>query len=175
MPRRWNGVAEREKLSAQRRNWSHRKGSIRDDQLTEYDNLQEEREVGLQLSKESIVEGKRMDVEMKNLRDTMKFDSNADFKDKLVDLRRNIEQEKEKRRRLMGRRKEIDARIQELKDTGLNGARLNARRPIDRPSTIGLDASSRDEDMSYIADTLRINEIPNNILDGMFIDVFTIC
>jgi len=86
MPRRWNGAAECEKLSAQRRNWNHRKVSLCDNQLAEYDNLQEERDAGLEHSKTSVAAGKRLESEIKSIRDSMRLEPSADSKDKIAGL-----------------------------------------------------------------------------------------
>ncbi|KAF8156413.1 hypothetical protein K438DRAFT_1777493 [Mycena galopus ATCC 62051] len=74
MPNRWNGSAQREKLSAQRQKWAARKAAVRNDQLTSYDILKEERDSGVEENKASLERQKSLEAQIKLLQDETKED-----------------------------------------------------------------------------------------------------
>ncbi|KAJ7900745.1 hypothetical protein B0H14DRAFT_2556198 [Mycena olivaceomarginata] len=53
MRKRWNGVGEREKLSAQRKVWRMRKSAVRTDQLTSFESLKAERTAEIEEEKDT--------------------------------------------------------------------------------------------------------------------------
>ncbi|KAK7035592.1 hypothetical protein R3P38DRAFT_2771217 [Favolaschia claudopus] len=57
----------------------------------------------------------------------------SDYKESIVELRREIDEEKDLRRKSTLRQKEIDAKRTELRKGGLAGVRINGRRPNARP------------------------------------------
>ncbi|KAJ7862404.1 hypothetical protein B0H14DRAFT_2575473 [Mycena olivaceomarginata] len=141
MPNRWNGSAQREKLSAQRQKWATRKAAIRNDQLTSYDTLKEERDSGSEENKASLERQRSLEAQIKLLQDKMKLDRHrTDLQEQIIALRRDVDAEKSIRREWAVRRADIDKEIQRLRDSGLAGARLKGRRPSERP--VGDDVPS---------------------------------
>ncbi|KAJ7824717.1 hypothetical protein B0H14DRAFT_2596999 [Mycena olivaceomarginata] len=141
MPNRWNGSAQREKLSAQRQKWGARKAAIRNDQLTSYDTLKEERDSGSEENKASLERQRSLEAQIKLLQDEMKLDRHrTDLQEQIIALRRDVDAEKSIRREWAVRRADIDKEIQRLRDSGLAGARLKGRRPSERP--VGDDVPS---------------------------------
>jgi hypothetical protein len=80
MPRRWNGVAEREKLSSQRQGWTFRKAGIRNYKLDEYDALDRERTAGIAENGLSIQKEAELKVQTKDLRAELKRALNEEIK-----------------------------------------------------------------------------------------------
>ncbi|KAJ7804925.1 hypothetical protein B0H14DRAFT_2611872 [Mycena olivaceomarginata] len=110
MRKRWNGVGEREKLSAQRKVWRMRKSAVRTDQLTSFESLKAERTA-----------------------DEMKLDSHrSDLREQINTLRREIEEEKDARRAWRVRQNEIDSELERIRKGPLAGVRINGRRPAER-------------------------------------------
>jgi hypothetical protein len=68
MPYRRNGSSEREKLGAQHQKWHRRKTTICKEQLSDYDQLQNEKTVVHSRIKESLVTQKAIDVQLEQLR-----------------------------------------------------------------------------------------------------------
>ncbi|KAJ7741810.1 hypothetical protein DFH07DRAFT_750775 [Mycena maculata] len=134
MRNRWNGSAEREKLSAQRQVSKIRSAAHRHDQLTSYETLKTERDIGTNENKESLQHEKVLEAQVKSLQEQMKIDKHrSDLKEQVNDLRKDIEGEKGLRRDWRLRCQTIDAEIAQLKSGPLAGVRLKGRRPA-RPS-----------------------------------------
>ncbi|KAJ7790629.1 hypothetical protein B0H14DRAFT_2625805 [Mycena olivaceomarginata] len=70
MRKRWNGVGEREKLSAQRKVWRMQKSAVRTDQLTSFESLKAERTAGTEENKASLQREKIFQSEIKSLQTT---------------------------------------------------------------------------------------------------------
>jgi hypothetical protein len=125
LPKRWNGPLEREHLNSQRRSWSQVKQKDRDDKLAHYDEFTTElQKLSLQQA-ESLNLDKLLQGQIKMLRDNQEID----WKEKIKALQQQVEDEKEKRRGYKNRRQVINKSVQELKDNGLSGTRVNGRRP----------------------------------------------
>ncbi|KAJ7799505.1 hypothetical protein B0H14DRAFT_3787817, partial [Mycena olivaceomarginata] len=130
MRKRWNGVGEREKLSAQRKVWRMRKSAVRTDQLTSFESLKAERNAGTEENKASLQREKIFQSEIKSLQDDMKLDSHrSDLREQINTLRREIEEEKDARRAWRLRQIEIDSELERLRKGSLAGVRINGRRP----------------------------------------------
>lgn len=129
MPRRWNGSSEREHLSTQRQKWNSRKTNICDGQLATYDELQQEKTVKRVLVKDSLVSQKALDAQIEVLRRGQpgKRRSTGD-EENLKVMRSESSNEKDMRRELRARLKEINQDIAALKDGALSGTHLNGRR-----------------------------------------------
>ncbi|KAJ6601583.1 hypothetical protein B0H10DRAFT_2196215 [Mycena sp. CBHHK59/15] len=110
-PNRWNGSAQCEKLSGQRKKWEAHKAAIRNSQLTSYDTLKEERDSGAEENKASLERQRKQ----------------------IIALRKDVEAEMSIRREWAVHRAEIDKEIQRLRDSRLAGARLKGRRPSEHP------------------------------------------
>ncbi|KAJ7503261.1 hypothetical protein B0H11DRAFT_2273963 [Mycena galericulata] len=135
MRHRWNGSAEREKLSAQRQVSKLRKTAIRNDQLNSYETLKAEREAGTNEHKASSERQRALESQIKSLQEEMKLDKHrTDLKEQVNDLRRDIEEEKALRRDWLLRRNQIETNLNQLKAGPLAGFRIGGRRPAARPS-----------------------------------------
>ncbi|KAJ7489745.1 hypothetical protein B0H11DRAFT_1912744 [Mycena galericulata] len=135
MRHRWNGSAEREKLSAQRQVSKLRKTAIRNDQLNSYETLKAEREAGTNEHKASSERQRALESQIKSLQEEMKLDKHrTDLKEQVNDLRKDIEEEKALRRVWLLRRNQIDTDLNQLKAGPLAGVRIGGRRPAARPS-----------------------------------------
>ncbi|KAF8234132.1 hypothetical protein L208DRAFT_1377032 [Tricholoma matsutake] len=132
MPRRWNGPDKRELLQAQRQAWGLRKSNVWNDQLARYDELQEERQIGIEQNKESLGQQKVLKGQKKDIQEAFKTGKRSDLKVQLDRIGIDIKGEQELRRKWRSRQKDIDDEVWELKTGGLNGARLNGRRQINR-------------------------------------------
>ncbi|KAK7029764.1 hypothetical protein R3P38DRAFT_2361050, partial [Favolaschia claudopus] len=96
MSKRWNDSAERKKLSAQRKIWTARKAAERTDQLSSYDSLQVARDSEVQEQSASLERQKELEVQIKSLQEQMKIDKHhSDFKELIVELCREIDEEKD--------------------------------------------------------------------------------
>lgn len=134
MRHRWNGSAEREKLSAQRKIWKMRKAAVRNDQLTSYDTLRAERDAGVADAQESLERQKNIESQIKSLQAEMKIDKHrSDLQELINELRRDVEEEKGLRREWSIRRAAIDTELKQLRQGPLAGARIKGRRPTERP------------------------------------------
>ncbi|KAJ7796304.1 hypothetical protein B0H14DRAFT_3158095 [Mycena olivaceomarginata] len=116
MRHRFNGSAEREKLSAQRKVWNMRKTAARNNHITGYEELKAERENGL--------------LENKGIARARGHPPSAE----LNEVRTEIEQENSGRREWVLCRAELDRQINELRSGPLAGTRINGRRPTERPT-----------------------------------------
>ena len=125
LPKRWNGPSEREHLNTRRRAWSHAKQKDRDDKLDRHDEFTAELQALSSQQAESIKLDKLLQAQIKTLRDNR----DHDWKEKIKAVQQEVEVEKEKRRGYKSRRLLINQSIQELKDNGLSGTRVNGRRP----------------------------------------------
>ncbi|KAF8199404.1 hypothetical protein K438DRAFT_1966601 [Mycena galopus ATCC 62051] len=92
MQRRWNGSAEREKLSAQRKIWTIHKATKRNDQLTSNETLKSDRDAENKASRERQ---EILQPQIKSLQDEIRLDRHrSDLKEQAIALRRDIEEEK---------------------------------------------------------------------------------
>ncbi|KAJ6618479.1 hypothetical protein B0H10DRAFT_1947502 [Mycena sp. CBHHK59/15] len=143
-PNRWNGSAQREKLSGQHQKWEAHKAAIWNSQLTSYDTLKEERNSGAEENKASLERQRSLEAQIKLLQDKMKLDwHHTDLQEQIIALWKDVEAEMSIRREWAVRRAEIDKEIQRLRDSRLAGARLKGRRPSEHPvgDDIPLDAA----------------------------------
>jgi hypothetical protein len=108
--------------------------AIRNDQLNSYDSLKSDRDAGLEDNKASLERQKQFEAEIKSLQEEMKIDRpRSDLKEKVIMLRREIDEEKAGRREWALRRAEIDSELAKLRGGPLAGVRINGRRPAERP------------------------------------------
>ncbi|KAJ7300540.1 hypothetical protein DFH08DRAFT_674096, partial [Mycena albidolilacea] len=127
---RFNGSAEREKLSAKRRISRMRKTTTRNEQITGYEALRSERDTGVADHKASIEHQKTLEQEIKLLQEDLKLDKRrTDLREKINILRADIEEEKAGRRAWVVRQTEIDTELASLRSGPLAGTRINGRRP----------------------------------------------
>ncbi|KAF8227906.1 hypothetical protein L208DRAFT_1379586 [Tricholoma matsutake] len=128
MPYRWNGSSEREHLQTQRQGWNLQKSRVRNDQLSQFDELQVERDLGVAKNKEFLERQKQMDERLKSLQYRYKVDKMAHLKEQQKELHNDIEVEKESHLVWGVRCKVIDNKMQKLKDNGLTGAQSDGPR-----------------------------------------------
>jgi len=125
LPKRWNGSAEREHLNTQRQAWTHAKKKNRDDKLAHHDEFTAELQTLSTQQTESLDLDKSLQAQIKALRDT----HDIDWKERIKALEQQVEDEKEKWRGFKNRWQVINVAIQELKDNGLSGSRINGHCP----------------------------------------------
>ncbi|KAJ6496154.1 hypothetical protein C8R45DRAFT_1094409 [Mycena sanguinolenta] len=163
-PKRWNGSANREKLSAQRQIWTARKAAARNDELTSYDSLQKERDAGTKENKASIERGKLLDAEIKTLQEKMKLDRHrTDLRAEVVALRKEVTAELSLRQEWAVRRAEIDKQLTDLRKGGLAGVHINGRRPIERPSGVDNPAPPVNSTSSVVGVISPLTEDANQL------------
>jgi hypothetical protein len=131
LPNRWNGPIKREHLSEQRHAWSREKNQTHQERLSQHDALAAELETVSIRHAESIDIDKALQEQIKALRSQQDISSKQEIKN----IQKEIESEKEKRRALKIERTRIKKTMQELKDSGLNGSRINGRRPTSSTPT----------------------------------------
>ncbi|KAJ6610290.1 hypothetical protein B0H10DRAFT_2193488 [Mycena sp. CBHHK59/15] len=142
-PNRWNGSAQREKLSGQHQTWEAHKAAIRNSQLTSYDTLKEERNSGAEENKASLERQRSLEAQMQ---DKMKLDwHRTDLQEQIIALWKDVEAEMSICREWAVRRAEIDKEIQRLRDSRLAGARLKGRRPSEHPDGDDVPLDAADE------------------------------
>lgn len=141
---RWNGPAKRERHSAQRKAWKHAKETKRADQLSQYDKLMEELTSGNLQRKESLDRTKHLEDEITEIRRTSGMSLSSDLRSKVQELQEKCLHEKQMRRDWNSCRRKIENTLQTLKGEGLTGARLNGRRPTERPSNLNPGLASVD-------------------------------
>ncbi|KAJ7153860.1 hypothetical protein C8R43DRAFT_1126536 [Mycena crocata] len=152
MSKRWNGPAEREKLSAQRQIWNSRKTAHRNNELTSYDTLKAERDSGTAENKASLARQKLLEFQIRSLQGEMKIDRHrTDLKDQVNELRKDVEEEKALRRDWVVRRARIDKELNALRKGSLAGARIMGRRPA-RPSGEG-DSTGNEVEPAMVANS----------------------
>ena len=122
---RWNGPTKREHRSEKRHAWSQEKNQTRQERLSLHDTLTADLETVSIRHAESIEIDKALQEKIKSLRSHQDIGSKQEIKM----LQKQIESEKEKRRALKIEKTGIKKTMQELKDSGLNGSRINGRRP----------------------------------------------
>ncbi|KAJ6603071.1 hypothetical protein B0H10DRAFT_1957908 [Mycena sp. CBHHK59/15] len=152
-PNRWNGSAQREKLSGQHQKWEAHKAAIWNSQLTSYDTLKEERNSGVEENKASLERQRSLEAQIKLLQDKMKLDwHRTDLQEQIIALWKDVEAEMSIRREWAVRRAEIDKEIQRLRDSRLAGARLKGRRPSEHPvgDDIPLDAADEGDGIGTV-------------------------
>lgn len=144
---RWNGPTERERQQSQRQQRNSRKLGLRNTQVEDYKDLQEERRIGAERSKESLDRERDLQQKVKAIQEQYKGQRKPDaLKEEFDVLRRDIEAEKNLRRSWRERQKAIDEMVKQLKDNGLSGARLIGRRPSDREDEATPDLSMLSQD-----------------------------
>ena len=124
---RWNGPIKREHRSEQRHAWSREKNQTHQERLSQHDALASDLETVSIRHAESIDIDKALQEKIKALRVHSQHDISS--KQEIKTIQKEIEIEKEKRRALKIERAGIKKTMQELKDSGLNGSRINGRRP----------------------------------------------
>ena len=128
---RWNGPTKREHRSEKRHAWSQEKNQTRQERLSLHDTLTADLETVSIRHAKSIEIDKALQEKIKSLRSHQDIGSKQEIKM----LQKQIESEKEKRRALKIEKTGIKKTMQELKDSGLNGSRINGRRPTaDNPA-----------------------------------------
>lgn len=125
MPRRWNGVSEREKLSSQRQGWSFRKAGIRNDKLDQYDALDQERAAGVAENSLSLQTEAELKAKTKDLRAELKRTPNNELKAEICQNAKLIERGQDGRRKWALRKKAIDLEMKGLKESELSGVRVH--------------------------------------------------
>ncbi|KAF7339140.1 hypothetical protein MVEN_01990700 [Mycena venus] len=114
--------AQYKKLSAQRQKWGTRKAAVRNDQLTSYGTLKDERERGAEGNKGSLEQQKTLEAQIKLLQDQMKLGRHhTELQEQIIALWKDVEAEKSIRREWAIYQAEIDKEIQRLRDSGLAG------------------------------------------------------
>jgi hypothetical protein len=152
---RWNGPAKRERHSAQRKAWKHAKETKRADQFSRYDKLMEELTSGNLQRKESLDRTKHLEDEIKEIRKNSGMSLPSDLRSKVQELQEKCSHELQIRRDWSSRRQKIESTLQTLKGGELSGARLNGRRPIERPSNLNpgpVPVNSDDVDAQHDSD-----------------------
>ncbi|KAJ7203077.1 hypothetical protein GGX14DRAFT_652541 [Mycena pura] len=131
--RRWNGPAQREKRSEQRKLWASKASFERNEVLVAFDELTQEREEGQEEWRFSLSRQKEIEVEIEGLQAELKRDKKReDLKTEVKVLRLEVNAEKQARREWVARRGEIDAELRELRAGPLKGVPLVGRRRHDR-------------------------------------------
>jgi hypothetical protein len=133
LPNRWNGPTKREHLSEQRHAWSREKNQTHRERLSQHDALAADLETVSIRHAESFDIDKALQEKIKALR--VRSPQDISSKQEIKILQKEIEGEKEKRRALKMERTRIKKTMQELKDSGLNGSRINGRRPTSSTPT----------------------------------------
>lgn len=129
MPKRWNGVSERERFRAQRQKWAHNKAATREDHISDYDQLQGKHAQVDASIKESLAKQRELDVQIKDMRQELKLNpTHADLKYKVSALVQERVLEEASRRELREHKRSLDDQVAKLKEGPLNGTRLNGRR-----------------------------------------------
>jgi hypothetical protein len=130
MGNHWNGSAEREKLSSQRKAWKMCSATIRNDQLTNYETLKAEWDSGVAENKASLARQKELELQIKVLQAEIALDKHrTDLPAQVLSLRRDITKEKALHSEWGLRQTVIDAELLALKQGPLAGIRINSRRP----------------------------------------------
>lgn len=164
LPNRWNGPIKREHLSEQRHAWSRpgEKNKAHQEHLLQYDTLTADLETVSLQHAESIDIDKALQEKIKALRSHQDTSSKQEIKM----LQKQAESEKEERRALRNERTGIKKMMQEVKDSGLNGSRVNHHRPMfSTPQAVPKLAADSPAPHSSIEKTLaNVNEH----LPGMF-------
>jgi hypothetical protein len=160
---RWNGPIKREHRSEKRLAWSREKNQTHQERLSQHDTLAAELETTSIRHAESIELNKSLQDKIKALRSHQDISSKQEIKD----LQKQIETEKEKRRALKIERTGIKKTMQGLKDSGLNGSRINGRRPASSTPIPTVDNPAGQSDIE--ASLPNINESPNLETPSMFI------
>ena len=161
---RWNGPIKREHRSEMRHAWSREKNQTCQERLSQHDTLATELEtVSIRLA-DSIDIDKSLQEKIKRLRSHQDISSKREIKI----LQKQIESEKEKRRTLKIERTSIKKTMLELKDSGLNGSRLNGRRPTSSTPVPTADNPAPHSDIENPPSLPNINEHPSLEVPGMF-------
>nr|GAT54288.1 predicted protein [Mycena chlorophos] len=128
MRKRWNGPAHREKLSGQRKTWALKQASERDQDLSTFDSLMEEREDGEEERKLSMARTHALSGDLRELNKQIKAErGRTDLKEEAKLLRREVQAEKKIRDDWSVRRAEIDGLVSALREGPLKGLQLRAR------------------------------------------------
>ncbi|KAJ7635373.1 hypothetical protein FB45DRAFT_1026254 [Roridomyces roridus] len=145
MRKRWNGIGQREKLSAQRHTWGAHKASERNEHLQLFDELRAEREEGQVEWQFSLSRQKVIQAEIDELRAQLKVDGRrTDLKQEMKILRLDISSQAHARREWVKRRGEIDDQLRELRSGPLKGVQINGRRMGDAETSVESEADVTD-------------------------------
>jgi hypothetical protein len=162
LPNRWNGPTKREHRSEKRLAWSREKNQTHQERLSQHDTLAAELETISIRHAESIDLDKALHEKIKGLRSHQDISSKQEIKI----VQKQIESEKEKRRALKIERTGIKKTMQELKDSGLSGSRINGRRPASSTPIPPVDNPAGQSDIEKSLP--NINESPNLEIPSMF-------
>ena len=164
LPNRWNGPIKRERLSEQRRAWSREKNQTHQENLSQYEALSDDLATISIRHAESMNIDKALQEKIKTLRVHSHQDSSS--KQEIKIIQKEIDIEKEKRRALKTEKTRIKKTMQELKDSSLNGSRINGRRPTTSTLTPTAD---NPPSYSNVDDLLpNINDLEHLEVPSMF-------
>ncbi|KAF8227073.1 hypothetical protein L208DRAFT_1379937 [Tricholoma matsutake] len=102
MPRQWNGPDKQELLQAQRQAWGL------------YNELQEERQIGIEQNKESLGQQKVLEGQKKDIQEAFKTGKQSDLKVQLDRIRIDIKGEQELHCKWRSRQKDIDDEVLQI-------------------------------------------------------------
>ena len=160
LPNRWNGPIKREHLSEQRRAWSHKKNRTHQEHLSQHDALSADLAAVSIRHAESMDIDKALQEKIKALRVRSQQDSSSKLEIKII--QKEIEIEKEKRRAMKTEKTCIKKAMQELKDSGLNGSRINGRRPTSSTLTPTADNPPSHSDVDNLLPNINEDlEVPS--------------
>ncbi|KAF7371862.1 hypothetical protein MVEN_00043200 [Mycena venus] len=164
---RWDTIGDRGRLSMRRKVWRMRKAAIRSDQLTSHDSLKADLAAGAEENKASIERQKGFEADIKSLQELMGLDKHrSDLKEQVLVLRREIEEEKAGRREWVLRKAEINSQLTKLRAGPLAGARINGRRPAERPGGNDLETLSSGLIEEVTTSTGEVGIEKNRIVDS---------
>nr|GAT48672.1 predicted protein [Mycena chlorophos] len=128
MRKRWNGPTHRERHSEQRKTWAMKQASERNQDLTAFDSLTEEREDGEEERKLSMARTHALSSDLRELNKQIKAQRGRnDLKEEAKLLRQEIKAEKKIRDEWSVRRAEVDGLISALREGPLKGVQLRGR------------------------------------------------
>ncbi|KAJ6629794.1 hypothetical protein B0H10DRAFT_2184143 [Mycena sp. CBHHK59/15] len=94
MHNRWNGIGERERLSAQCKGWEIKKTVVRNTQLDNYDTIKAELENGAERNRESLKRSKELTSQIKGMQEGLRIDKHRiDLREKISDIRQDVNEE----------------------------------------------------------------------------------
>ena len=121
LPKCWNGSAEQEHLNTQHWAWTHAKKKDCDNKIAHYDEFTTELQTLWTQQTESLNLDKSLQAQIKALQNNCDINQ----KGRLKALQQQVKDEKKKQWELKNQQQVIDIAIQELKDNGLSGSRIN--------------------------------------------------
>lgn len=142
--------------------WSQEKNQTHQEHLSQHDTLAAE------LETISIQHGESIDID-KDLQEKIKtLHQDISSKQEIKILQKQIESKKEKRHTLKIKRTGIKKTMQELKDSGLNGSRINGHWPISSTPIPTADNPAPQSDIENLNHLPNINECPSLEVPSMF-------